>query len=139
MASKARLLQVETGLRAMVEVHQVEVEVVGLVGLQMAMVEHQAEDPLVAGMVHQVAQDPLSRPVEEEVHLGAVVVLLVVVGVLRDQIQLRRMPRWLRAFARKLVIIGRMLLRNIQVGCAWNYCKYFYFYCRSGGVQERNA
>ena len=49
---------------------------------------------------------------------AAVVVLLVVVGVLRDQIQLRRMPRWLRAFARKLVIIGRMLLRNIQVGCA---------------------
>ena len=110
---KARLPGVEAGLQAMVEVHQV------------AVGGHQVEVHLVAVMVlQQVVQGPPSRPTEEA-PLGVVmvalqevvmVVLLGVVEVRWDQVPLRRMQRWLRAFARKLDITGRMLLRNIQVG-----------------------
>ena len=115
----------------MVEVHLVvETEVVGH---QVAVGGHQVEVHLVAVMVHQqVVQGPHSRPAEEvghrevvmvdlqevmEVLQGAMVVLQeVVVEVRWDQVPLRQMPRWLRAFARKPVITGQMLLRNIQVG-----------------------
>ena len=113
MTSKARLPGVEAGLQAMVEAHPV------------AVGGHQVEVPLVAVMVlQQVVQGPPSRPTEEA-PLGGVmvalqevvmVVLQGVVAVRWDQVPLRRMQRWLRAFARKLDITGRMLLRNIQVG-----------------------
>ena len=121
-SSKAsRLRQVEAGLQAMVEVHPVvETEEVGHL---VAVGVHQVEVLLVAVMVHlQVVQGPPSRPAEEGGHRGVVMVVLqvVVVAVRWDQVPLRQMPRWLQAFARKLVITGRMLLRNIQVGN--NFC-----------------
>ena len=127
MTSKAKLLEVEAGLQAMLEVHPVEMQVVG--HLVEAVVGHQVEVPLVEVMAHQqVVQGPPSRPTEEghqEVVMVALkeVVMVVLQGgvVVRwDQVQLRRMPRWFRASARKPVITGRMLLRNIQVGN--NFC-----------------
>ena len=123
MTSKAKLLEVEAGLQAMLEVHPMEMEVVG--HLVEAVVGHQVEVPLVEVMAHQqVVQGPPSRPTEEghqEVVMVALqeVVMVVLQGVVAarwDQVQLRRMPRWLRASARKLDITGRMLSRNIQVG-----------------------
>ena len=107
MTSKARLPEVEAGLQAMGEVHQVEMEVVGHL---VAVGGHQVEVPLVAVMVHQqVVQGPPSRPTEEG-HQGVVmvalqevvmvvlqevvmVVLQGVVAVRWDQVPLRRMPR----------------------------------------------
>ena len=100
MTSKARLPEVEAGLQAMVEVHPVEMEVVGHL---VAVGGHQVEVPLVAVMVLlQGVQDPPSRPTEEA-PLGVVMValqevvmvaLLGVVAVRWDQVPLRRMPRW---------------------------------------------
>ena len=119
MTSKAKLLEVEAGLQAMLEVHPMEMQVVG--HLVEAVVGHQVEVPLVEVMAHQqVVQGPPSRPTEEGHQEVVMVVLQGVVAVRWDQVQLRRMPRWFRASARKPVITGRMLLRNIQVGN--NFC-----------------
>ena len=142
--SKVRLRQVEMGLQAMVEVHPVAMELVA-VGHLVALGGHPMEVLPVVVMVHQqVVQAPLSRPAEEEaVHQEAVEVLQEVVMVLQgvvvvqwDQVPLRQMPRWSEASARRPGIIGRMLLRNIQVGSRDKHLNCFY---RRGDVQERNA
>ena len=92
------------------------------VGLRKVVVEGEGLHKVVMEEVELLKVELLKVAVEGEVHRGVVEVLQGAVEVLQvevgdqwDQVQLRPMHRRLRHSARKPVIIGPTLLKNMQV------------------------